>query len=215
MDPDDQYRIPTESFGEKIILERAKHDAIYKQYPDGADGKKEAHHKGQERHLDIVECDADEHGKLVLAFIDAEGIATRDVVFRHFHILVAQHTSYETIVLCSGESREDGAGNKYEERVQQLPVVFSYHEGQFRAPEIQEPRFFLFFVAEDGEIGLRGQTVKVTGNITRRIKSARITKIVDEIGEPVCRFIGVIGRFMLVFFPLVDIFPDEKSFSHR
>ena len=104
--------------------------------------------------------------------------------------------------------RDTSAGEKRD-------VEVTTTAGTQRVSQQQSVYHGKFFVAEDGEIGLRGQAVKVTGNITRRIKSARITKIVDEIGEPVCRFIGVIGRFMLVFFPLVDIFPDEKSFSHR
>ena len=46
------------------------------------------------------------------------------------------------------------------------------------------------------------------------VKSLRIAQIVDQFRELTGHLIGIIGRLILILFPLINIFLNKEAFSH-
>ncbi len=214
MYPDDKNGSQSQSFCKKVILESAQHNAILKQLPDRADGKKESAYEHHERDLDIIHGYPGEHAERVFLLIYSERVALRDVLFRHVHILIAQDTPYKGFVMGSGKGGDDGKEREDEKGVKDLPVISSYHFRQLGLPEAEDTGCLFFFIPVDTQVYTGSQAIEVLGDFTVRVEGPGIAKIIHQFCELTGHFIRVGGRVILILFPLINIFFNEKSFSH-
>src|SRR6185312_12417638 len=214
VDPYDEHRLPAEPLGKEIILECSDHDAVLQQLPYRTEREEEPGDEDGKGNLDIVQGDPEEHAQPVRLFEDAEGIAARDIVLRHIHILVSQHTPDKGLVMRSRECGDHREQEKNNEGIEYFPVILTDDERQFRLPETRESRYLLALVAVNAQVDARGKTVEVLGHPAMGIKGLGISQVVHEIGELRGHLIRIAGRLILVLLPFIDILLDKETFSH-
>src|SRR5450755_3294950 len=118
MDPYHEHGLPAQSFGKKIILKCPQHHPVIKQQPDCSQTRQDTQNKYHEGNLNIIYSYLQKHGKRILLFENTEGITLGDILFGHFHIIIAKNAPDKTLVVRCRESRHQGKKQKNEESIE-------------------------------------------------------------------------------------------------
>src|SRR5580658_3166115 len=112
------------------------------------------------------------------------------------------------------ETSDQGKQQKDQKGIKDLPAIAIHHHRKFGLPEPQDPRRLLLFIAVDPEVDPGSEPIQILSDLTMRVKSLRIAQIVDQLRELTGHLIGIIGRLILILFPLINIFFNKEAFSH-
>ena len=100
------------------------------------------------RHKHVVDGDAHEHGKGVIVFVHAEGIALGDILFGHVHVVVAQYAAYKGFVVGGAQCADCYEQGEDKEGENGMPWYF-LNKWQFKTPERKDAGSIFFLIAVD------------------------------------------------------------------
>ena len=215
--PDGQERVPEKAPFDKEILEGAQHDAVSDEDGHRADRKKNAHHKGQEGHKQVVQGNAQGHAEGALLLVNRHRVARFYILHRHLHIRIPQDNIGELLVHCTGYHPDQAGQQEDQEGSAEFCPRFVDELRQLVGPEGQQAAGARTAVFVDAEKDALRQPVEVNAHRAVGVERAGVGKVVRDLHEEVIQLVGVFPRAVqgvLKLPPLVLVLLDEVRFAH-
>ena len=88
-------------------------------------------------------------------------------------------------------------------------------QGQLCLPKTDYAGRFLLLITVDPQVDAGGQPIQILGDPAMRIKCLGISEVIHQLGEPGGHFIRIVCMLILIILPLINIFFNKETFSHR